>query len=59
MFFILFLFLDKGKYWYYGCVIFFFCLYGIFGEDLYDNESDVLNCLGFLFNFEKKLGIFV
>lgn len=31
----------------------------VFGEDLYDNESDVLNCLGFLFNFEKKLGIFV
>lgn len=50
-------FLDKGKYWYYGCVIFSpLCTSG---EDLHDNESDVSNRLGFLSNPEKKPGIFV
>lgn len=59
MFLTLSSFLDKGKYWYYGCVIFFFRSYGTSGEDLHDNESDVSNRLGFSSNPEKKPGIFV
>lgn len=59
MFLTLSSFLDKGKYWYYGCVIFFSRSYGTSGEDLHDNESDVSNRLGFSSNPEKKPGIFV
>lgn len=59
MFLTLSSFLDKGKYWYYGCVIFSLAHTVPPEKILHDNESDVSNRLGFSSNPEKKPGIFV